>query len=71
MSIKHRVEQLEKMSNTDDGQIYFATLKDGVYIVRVNDETVEMSEVEFEKWQSSKSEKDYLFIVSYRDKKFN
>ena len=70
MAIKHRVEKLEKMVGIDEGSIYIVYRKDDIYTLQVNDgDDVIMSVDEFEVWERSKSENDYVLIVSYRGEK--
>jgi len=68
MSIKNRIEQLEKVSSIDEGVIYIVYRKDDIYTLKVNGgDDVIMSGDEFEVWERSKSENDFVLIVSYRD----
>ena len=68
MAIKHRVEKLEKMVGIDEGLIYIVYRKDDIYTLQVNDgDDVIMSVDEFEVWERSKSENDFVIVVSYRD----
>jgi len=68
MTVKSRVEKLEKMASIDEGVIYIVYRKDDIYTLKVNDgDDVIMSNDEFEVWQGSKSENDFVLIVSYRD----
>ena len=70
MAIKHRVEKLEKMVGIDEGLIYIVYRKDDIYTLKVNDgDDVVMSGDEFEVWERSRLENDYVLIVSYRDEK--
>lgn len=68
MSIKSRVEKLEKMSGYDEGSIYIVYKDDDTYTLKVNDgDDVIMSLEQFEAWERSRLENDYILIVSYRD----
>ena len=68
MSVKNRVEKLEKMSGYDEGSIYIVYKDDDTYTLKVNDgDDVIMSLDEFEAWERSRLENDYILIVSYRD----
>jgi len=68
MSYKNRVEKLEKMASIDEGVIYIVYRKDDIYTLKVNGgDDVIMSGDEFEVWERSKSDNDFVLIVSYRD----
>lgn len=68
MAIKHRVEKLEKIVNVDEGSIYIVYRDGDTYTLKVNDgDDVIMSGDEFEVWERSRLENDYVLIVSYRD----
>jgi len=70
MSIKNRVEKLEKMASIGEGSIYIVYRDGDTYTLKVNDgDDVIMSGDEFEVWERSKSENDYVLIVSYRGEK--
>jgi len=67
MAYKNRVEKLEKMVGIDEGSIYIVYRKDEIYTLKVNDgDDVIMSGDEFEVWERSKSENDFVIVVSYR-----
>jgi len=68
MTIKHRVEKLEKMAGIDEGLIYIVYRDGDTYTLKVNDgDDVIMLGDEFEVWERSRSENDYVLVVSYRD----
>ncbi len=68
MTVKGRVEKLEKMSGYDEGSIYIVYKDDDTYTLKVNDgDDVIMSNDEFGVWERSKSENDFVIIVKYRD----
>jgi len=68
MSVKSRVEKLEKLSGIDEGSIYVVYKDDDTYTLKVNDgDDVIMSLEQFEAWERSRLENDYILIVSYRD----
>lgn len=68
MTVKGRVEKLEKMSGYDEGSIYIVYKDDDTYTLKVNDgDDVIMSVNQFEAWERSRLENDYILIVSYRD----
>lgn len=70
MSVKSRVEKLEKMSGYDEGSIYIVYKDDDTYTLKVNDgDDVIMSLEQFEAWDRSRLENDYILIVSYRDER--
>jgi len=71
MSIKTRLENLEKRVGVGVGSFYVVYREDDTYSLKKNGsdvlEDVEMKKDQFEKWQSSRLEKDVCFIVSRRD----
>jgi hypothetical protein len=68
MSVKTRLEKLEKRLGTDDGQIYVVYKRDDIYTLQINDgDNIEMTKDEFEVWQGSKSENDFVITVKYQD----
>lgn len=68
MSVKSRVEKLEKLSGYSEGSIYIVYKDDDTYTLKVNDgDDVIMSVNQFEAWERSRLENDYILIVSYRD----
>ena len=73
MSFKSRVRRLEKRANINQGMIYFVLENNDSYKLMKNGadvlEDVEMTQKEYEKWHSSKSENDVLFIVKRREYK--
>ncbi len=71
MSLKSRVNKLEKSAGLGDGRIYVVHEKHGVFTVEDNGEKLEMNEVELGDWERSKGENDYLILVRYAGAKEN
>lgn len=71
MSLKNRVEKLEKRANIDEGYIYFVRHENGKFTVRENGadilEDVEMSEKEFAEWENSISKNSVVYVISRRE----
>jgi hypothetical protein len=72
MSVKNRVEKLEKRVGIDEGYIYFVMSDNGKFTVRENGadilEDVEMSEKEFAEWENSISKNSVVYVVTrYED----
>jgi len=70
MTLKRRVEKLEKVSS-GESRIYVASDKSGSWNVISSGMKVaeNMSEVEFEKWKDTIGENDHLIIVRYASEK--
>jgi hypothetical protein len=72
MSLKNRVQNLERRSGTDEGYIYFVMVADGIFTLKANGadilKSVEMSESEFAEWENTISQNSQVYVISvYED----
>ena len=72
MSLKNRVENLERLrSGTDEGLMYFVRHEGEIYTLKANGadvtQEVEMTESEFAEWENTKGENDCIFVISRRE----
>lgn len=71
MSLKNRVQRLEKRSGIDEGYIYFVMSKDGKFTLKNNGadvlEDIELSEKGFAEWENTISENSQVYVISVYD----
>jgi len=72
MSLKNRVERLEKRANIDEGYIYFVMVDNGKFTLIPNGadvfENVEMTEQGFADWENTISQNSVVYVISrYED----
>ena len=72
MSLKNRVQRLEKRSGIDEGYIYFVFTDNGKFTLKSNGadvlEDVELTEQGFADWEKSISQNSQVYVISvYED----
>ena len=64
-TIRTRIQELEHKANVSGGQLYWIMNPEkDVYILKDGDDEIVMNEEEFGKWERSKNENDFVYIVS-------
>jgi len=75
MSLKNRVEKLEKQVGIDEGYIYFVWSNNGKFTVRENGgdilEDVELTEQEFAEWKNSISQNSVVYVITRNEYQYD